>query len=259
MLCRFDWTDGKLNSSNLVELSGQITEKFDEEFRVLFAQSSPINARRPPGVPNGSLHASLLLKHAVTSSPRVAGQKPADAACLTSTPTRKRQTVAPPPPPPPPCEPSTPEQRRANPAAESSLADEPEHTQEEILAGNAALLPPVAGFCNASTHTGLSLKDAAVQTDFRLPRPDLDAPQSQLPSPGRIARAPPDAALGDSPHRPCGERQRRYAAMRAKLEHMVTSLSQRREPADANHAAESHKSCSRTHKDDIQEANARLP
>uniref|UniRef100_H3CPD6 Family with sequence similarity 83 member D n=1 Tax=Tetraodon nigroviridis TaxID=99883 RepID=H3CPD6_TETNG len=43
---RFNWTDGKLNSSNLVELSGQIAEKFDEEFRILYAQSSPLSTRR---------------------------------------------------------------------------------------------------------------------------------------------------------------------------------------------------------------------
>ncbi|XP_003973761.2 protein FAM83D [Takifugu rubripes] len=236
---RFDWTDGKLNSSNLVELSGQITEKFDEEFRILYAQSSPINARRPPG-----LHASLLLKHAATSSPQVARQKPADAACLTSTPCRKRQTGAAP----PLCEPSTPEQRKANPADQSSTVDEPEHMQEEILAGNAAQLPPVVVFGHASTQASRSLTDAAVQTDFQLPRPD----QNELPSPGRITQAPPDATFG--------ERQRRYAVIRAKLEHMVTSLSERRELADANATAESHKSCSRprTHKDDIQEPG-RLP
>lgn len=240
---RFDWTDGKLNSSNLVELSGQITEKFDEEFRILYAQSSPVSARRPPGVRNASLHASLLLKHAATSSP----------ACLTSTPSRKRQTGAAP----PLCEPLTPERRKATPADQSSSVDEPEHMQEEILAGNAAQPPPVVVFGHASTRPSRSLTDAAVQTDFQLPGPD----QNQLPSPGRITQAPPDATFGDSPHKQRGERQRRYAVIRAKLEHMVTSLSERRELADANAAAESHKSSSRprTHKDDIQEANARLP
>lgn len=249
---RFDWTDGKLNSSNLVELSGQITEKFDEEFRVLYAQSSPVNARRPPGVRSASLHASLLLKHAATSSPQVARQKPADAACLTSTPSRKRQTGAAP----PLCEPLTPEQRKATPADRSSSVDEPEHMQEEILAGNAAQPPPVVVFGHASTRASRPLTDAAVQTDFQLPGPD----QNELPSPGRIPQAPPDATFGDSPHKQRGERQRRYAVIRAKLEHMVTSLSERRELADAN-AAESHRSSSRprTHKDDVQEANARLP
>ncbi|XP_012866161.1 PREDICTED: protein FAM83D [Dipodomys ordii] len=43
-LC-FTWTDGKLNSSNLVILSGQVVEHFDLEFRILYAQSKPINSK----------------------------------------------------------------------------------------------------------------------------------------------------------------------------------------------------------------------
>ncbi|XP_075384869.1 protein FAM83D [Tenrec ecaudatus] len=41
----FTWTDGKLNSSNLVILSGQVVEHFDLEFRILYAQSTPINSK----------------------------------------------------------------------------------------------------------------------------------------------------------------------------------------------------------------------
>ncbi|XP_016074779.1 PREDICTED: protein FAM83D [Miniopterus natalensis] len=41
----FTWTDGKLNSSNLVILSGQVVEHFDLEFRVLYAQSKPISCK----------------------------------------------------------------------------------------------------------------------------------------------------------------------------------------------------------------------
>lgn len=41
----FTWTDGKLNSSNLVILSGQVVEHFDLEFRILYAQSEPISSR----------------------------------------------------------------------------------------------------------------------------------------------------------------------------------------------------------------------
>uniref|UniRef100_A0A669PYF5 Scaffolding anchor of CK1 domain-containing protein n=1 Tax=Phasianus colchicus TaxID=9054 RepID=A0A669PYF5_PHACC len=39
----FTWTDGKLNSSNLLLLSGQVVEHFDLQFRILYAQSNPIN------------------------------------------------------------------------------------------------------------------------------------------------------------------------------------------------------------------------
>ncbi|XP_059979537.1 protein FAM83D [Lagenorhynchus albirostris] len=42
----FTWTDGKLNSSNLVILSGQVVEHFDLEFRILYAQSKPISPKR---------------------------------------------------------------------------------------------------------------------------------------------------------------------------------------------------------------------
>ncbi|XP_021574284.1 protein FAM83D [Carlito syrichta] len=41
----FTWTDGKLNTSNLVILSGQVVEHFDLEFRILYAQSKPISPK----------------------------------------------------------------------------------------------------------------------------------------------------------------------------------------------------------------------
>nr|XP_056700820.1 protein FAM83D [Euleptes europaea] len=41
----FTWSDGKLNSSNLLVLSGQVAEHFDLEFRILYAQSKPINPK----------------------------------------------------------------------------------------------------------------------------------------------------------------------------------------------------------------------
>lgn len=137
--------------------------------------------------------------------------------------------------------------------------DEPERMQEEILAGNAAQLAPMA--VHASTQTSCSLTDALAQTDLQLPPPDLAMGQNEPPSPGQASQAPPEASFRDSSHKPCRERQRHYATIRAKLEHMVSSLSQRHELAGAPKTAESQKGFSRqrTHKDDIQEANARLP
>lgn len=207
-----------------MELSGQITEKFDEEFRILYAQSSPLSPRRPG---EGSLHASLPLKHSVASSPQVGRRDPPDVACLTSTPARRRQAAAATP---SPRGPLTPEPRRAAPAACSPV-------QDAVLAGNASRRPPVA-----------VSRDASTQTD----------PQPDLAGEGPIAQAPPDAAPTDLA---LWERQRRYGVIRAKLEHMVSSLPLRGAPADANGAAESHQArCRpRTHKDDIQEPNARLP
>ncbi|NXF28669.1 FA83D protein, partial [Nyctibius bracteatus] len=41
----FTWTDGKLNSSNILILSGPAVAHFDVEFRILYAQSKPINLK----------------------------------------------------------------------------------------------------------------------------------------------------------------------------------------------------------------------
>nr|XP_033770053.1 LOW QUALITY PROTEIN: protein FAM83D [Geotrypetes seraphini] len=41
----FTWTDGKLNSSNMLVLSGQVVEHFDLQYRILYAQSKPINPK----------------------------------------------------------------------------------------------------------------------------------------------------------------------------------------------------------------------
>ncbi|XP_069728200.1 protein FAM83D-like [Phaenicophaeus curvirostris] len=44
----FTWTDGKLNSSNILILSGPEVEHFDLEFQVLYARSKPINLKELP-------------------------------------------------------------------------------------------------------------------------------------------------------------------------------------------------------------------
>lgn len=41
----FTWTDGKLNSSNILILSGPAVAHFDHEFRILYARSKPVNLR----------------------------------------------------------------------------------------------------------------------------------------------------------------------------------------------------------------------
>ncbi|KAG7319093.1 hypothetical protein KOW79_017567 [Hemibagrus wyckioides] len=82
---RFNWTDGKLNSSNLIELSGQITENFDEEFRILYAQSLPLDTRVASSIQNSSIYDYQLLKHQGTSASTAAVCKPMR---LTSTPNR---------------------------------------------------------------------------------------------------------------------------------------------------------------------------
>ncbi|XP_068006230.1 protein FAM83D [Melanerpes formicivorus] len=82
----FTWSDGRLNSSNLLVLSGQVVERFDLQFRILYAQSMPISSKWLPSCRN-----SGILDHLVngTESPReytVEGNLRAAFARLSSTP-----------------------------------------------------------------------------------------------------------------------------------------------------------------------------
>lgn len=54
LFCSFTWSDGKLNSSNLLLLSGQVVEHFDLEFRILYAQSKPLQPKQPPNCKHNS-------------------------------------------------------------------------------------------------------------------------------------------------------------------------------------------------------------
>ncbi|XP_035518396.1 protein FAM83D [Morone saxatilis] len=281
---RFNWTDGKLNSSNLIELSGQITEKFDEEFRILYAQSLPINTRGPPSVRNSGIYEHLLLKHSATSSPHRARERPVELVCLTSTPSRKPQYLAVQ----PPCEPSTPDHRNTDPVSNSSTIDEDwteqKHMQEEILAGSTAChfpadqpaeketVTPSTISCHASTQTSHSVTDRDTQTDIQLTQPpNLLSPTSTGPnratspsfaSPGQISptQAASDSTLKDCFHKLTKERQHHYSNIRSKLEHMVTTLSQRRELTDVTNMTEGPGAHSRdrVHKDCGQKLDPRL-
>ncbi|XP_069728202.1 protein FAM83D-like [Phaenicophaeus curvirostris] len=82
----FTWSDGKLNSSNLLILSGQVVEDFDLQFRILYAQSMPISPQWPSSCRN-----SGIFDHPVngTESPKeytVEGDLRAEFAKLSSTP-----------------------------------------------------------------------------------------------------------------------------------------------------------------------------
>ncbi|XP_070759148.1 protein FAM83D [Enoplosus armatus] len=262
---RFNWTDGKLNSSNLIELSGQITEKFDEEFRILYAQSLPINTRGPPSVRNSGIYEHLLVKRSATSSPHLAREKPAEPMCLTSTPSRKPQIVQ------PLCEPSTPDCRKTDPVSDSSTIGEDwteqQHLQEEILAGSTArrCFPedesPSTISCHASTQTSQPVTDSNTQTDLQLTEhTDPIRPTSTAPNQISPTQVAPDGTLRDCFHKLTKERQHHYSTIRSKLEHMVTSLSQRRELADVTNMTQGPGAHSRqrVHKDCGQEPNPRL-
>ncbi|CAJ1051330.1 protein FAM83D [Xyrichtys novacula] len=272
---RFNWTDGKLNSSNLIELSGQITEKFDEEFRILYAQSLPLNIRGPPSVRNSGLYEHLLIKHSVTFSPSQATERPAELLCITSTPRRKLQTLTTE----PPCEPSTPNHCLTNEMPAVSDVDEgwmeQQHMQEEILAGGKAvhlssdeqakkeLLIPIS--CHAFTQTSHSVTDSDTQTDPQQHSDTVNTLPSTAPnqviSPSfESLESTADETLKDCFRKLSKERQHHYSAIRSKLEHMVTSLSQRRELADLTNMTQGAVALSRqrVHKDCGQEPNPRL-
>lgn len=277
---RFNWTDGKLNSSNLIELSGQITEKFDEEFRILYAQSLPINTRGSSSVRNSGIYEHLLIKHSVVSSPLPASGGPVEPLCFTSTPSRKPKTMTIQ----PPCEPSTLDHCVTSTVPETSTIGEGWVEQEEILAGNTPLhLPgkelaenelvtPNIISCHVFTQTSPSLTDSDTQTEqepthhpnivITSPKvaPSQVIPPSLEPSGHITANGVADETLKDCFHKLSKERQHHFSTIRSKLEHMVTSLSQRRELADLTNMTQGAHALSRqrVHKECTQEPNPRL-
>ncbi|OXB53745.1 UNVERIFIED_CONTAM: hypothetical protein H355_014116 [Colinus virginianus] len=82
----FTWTDGKLNSSNLLLLSGQVVEQFDLEFRILYAQSSPINPECQSSCGNSSIFDHLEKRAESSKEYTVESNLRAEFARLSSTP-----------------------------------------------------------------------------------------------------------------------------------------------------------------------------
>ncbi|XP_034023162.1 protein FAM83D [Thalassophryne amazonica] len=275
---RFNWTDGKLNSSNLIELSGQIAEKFDEEFRILYAQSLPVNIRGSLSVHHSGTFEHLLIKHPMSSSPQTARQKPVDLICLTSTPSRMPQTLAVQ----PECKPPIWEAGGGSSVVSDSSTVgkgwmEQQHIQEEILAGSTAhhfpvdkrgeteLMTPTATFCHISTQTSQSVVNTDTQTDpescpqaTKHPNnfTSIDMAHKMTSTGPGEATSPSSISVFASRKRtsynqmsPGGykdyfqkltnERQYHYNVIRTKLGHMVTMLNQRRELADVTNMVQS--------------------
>ncbi|NWR43818.1 FA83D protein, partial [Regulus satrapa] len=82
----FTWSDGKLNSSNLLVLSGQVVEHFDLQFRILYAQSLPISPEQPSSCRNGGMFDHLLTRTESSKEYTVEGNLRAEFARLSSTP-----------------------------------------------------------------------------------------------------------------------------------------------------------------------------
>ncbi|XP_068118033.1 protein FAM83D [Hyperolius riggenbachi] len=86
---RFTWLDGKLNTSNLVVLHGQIVEKFDFQFRILYAQSKPISNKLLQSVRNNALSPEQLSGMPVApGKPLLAHLLQLEQAKMSSTPKR---------------------------------------------------------------------------------------------------------------------------------------------------------------------------
>ncbi|NXI93690.1 FA83D protein, partial [Psophia crepitans] len=82
----FTWSDGKLNSSNLLLLSGQVVEHFDLQFRILYAQSMPISVKWPSGCRNSGMFDHLANRIESPKNYSVEGNLRAEFARLSSTP-----------------------------------------------------------------------------------------------------------------------------------------------------------------------------
>lgn len=92
-VCSFTWSDGKLNSSNLLLLSGQVVEHFDLEFRILYAQSKPIKAKQSPSCKNNSPLEHLAKKTTPCKDFTVGNLLRAEFARLSSTPKKLEREI----------------------------------------------------------------------------------------------------------------------------------------------------------------------
>ncbi|XP_077581843.1 protein FAM83D [Stigmatopora nigra] len=192
---RFNWTDSKLNTSNLMELSGQITEKFDEQFRILYAQSLPINTRSIP------VHTTTFdpnSNHLLNSSPFLL---PMDQSHPTSTPARKIKAFSP-----PFSRQESIGQNASGGSNASTIGEDHQDHHDEILAAGSS---PSPRFCHVSTQTNSLVVDVEPRSD---------------PGPAPVDEGGP-TPLAE-------ERQRRYSTIRSKLQHVMSALSQRRELED---------------------------
>lgn len=182
---------------------------------------------------------SLVVKHPVTFSPRLTREKLAEPACLTSTPSRKPQALVFE----SPREPTSPDPRKAVPVSDSTTIDvtEQKHMQEEILAGSVNQpLPAELLSRHVSTQTSPPVADSDTQTDAQhlgVTTPPSARPVQSVSLPPSRQPSAPAASLKDTFHKLTRERQHHYSAIRSKLEHVMTSLSERRELADVTNVS----------------------
>nr|XP_020654113.1 protein FAM83D isoform X1 [Pogona vitticeps] len=89
----FTWTDGKLNSSNLLLLSGQVVEHFDLEFRILYAQSKPVDSKVPSTCRISGAHEQIGSKTVPCKDFTVGNLLRAEFARLSSSPQKLEKEI----------------------------------------------------------------------------------------------------------------------------------------------------------------------
>ncbi|XP_066558512.1 protein FAM83D [Amia ocellicauda] len=274
---RFNWTDGKLNSSNLIELSGQISETFDEEFRILYAESKPLNPKALYSQRNSGIYDHLFLK--VAPGPEPPKPHLVEPSILSSTP-KRAQTIS--------VLPGVddgellPKDSRMSEA--STIGEdwlEKDHVEEVLTAheaptGQDTALPVLTKetgseescvplTCHTSTQTNIQVVESSMQTDVAVQETEttfttsatqtasqdlvssmLDSQISTLPkeqsrafkrAPANHSPSSPDGSLRDCFNKLTKERQYHYSTIRSKLDHMVALLSHRRELVDLTNLA----------------------
>ncbi|KAL4655318.1 protein FAM83D-like [Arapaima gigas] len=248
---RFSWTDGKLNSSNLIELSGQVVENFDEEFRILYAQSLPVDLEATSASRNSSASDHPLLRQSpVHKSPQVSVSEPTKLGRWLRTLGAMEQRGG-----------SDDVNHKCSPVSdiiimedcmedgdfqEDVSVDISEHIEEKTMMD----LTP---FSLRGHHDGkYSLVDRGVQTDTLAfsEQQAISMASSEMHSqentssgqfsgsgPGLTTKARrhshakylPESSMRNCFQRLTKERQHHYSRIRSKLDHMVMLLSSRRE------------------------------
>lgn len=159
----FTWSDGKLNSSNLLLLSGQVVEHFDLQFRILYAQSMPISPKWPSSCRNSGIFDHLANRVDSPKEYTVEGNLRAEFARLSSTPKKflkKLDQVE-----------DTPGEKPCN-LGRSFLCEEVSFSDQEAIVERKSSSTqtgpweekPVVTVCNAATQTSAVTTETGTQT-----------------------------------------------------------------------------------------------
>ncbi|XP_052645527.1 protein FAM83D-like [Harpia harpyja] len=159
----FTWSDGKLNSSNLLLLSGQVVEHFDLQFRILYAQSMPISPKRPSSCRNSAIFDHLANRIESPKEDTVEGNLRAEFARLSSTPKKLLKELE--------LAEDTPGGKPFNLGHSCLCEEEWFSDQEAIVERKSASTQtgpweekPVVTVCNAATQTNAVMAESGTQT-----------------------------------------------------------------------------------------------